>query len=222
MKKSVKTKKISVDNSDFIPRQILYKDLSVKTDYGEDIIIKITENPQYKLVFQKGIVNDPQYEYPHIKFSFNSYDHLYINDVDAFSEIKIGWCSFMIQTLMNLIKKWDKEGRQINIVSLNNSSIVFGNGNARGTICYIKNIGRLFPWFKYQGIVYDLSKYLETDKDWEEILPLLGIKIFFDDELGWRGGGEYYFYRNNPIKSQESKLNRNKNRKKRSKSNRKK
>ena len=88
-----------------------------------------------------------------------------------------GWCGIMLLFLMELIRYWNKDLKIKNILLLN-ASFVFNKGNIAGTICYLKYIGKHFPYlkissfpFRDNSVVYNLNKYLNLKNiNWEDIL----------------------------------------------------
>ena len=178
----------------------------IKTDQDEYIEIKIVSEPrnQYKIFFNKE--NEIPEKKPMIHFEIQKKTRVYIASVDTFEEKGMGWCGFMIQTLINLLKKWENNGQNFTeIFLLNDSYRISGNNNPAGTICYLKYISKHFPYFSHgsnynseKSEIYDLGKYRDVSntKIWlNKIIPKLGIHI--------QEGDYYYFYKNNPIKTSE-------------------
>ena len=175
-----------------------------ETDEQETIIVQlsrlVSDSNDYTLFFRKKDDNIPFWKQPQLSFFIESPEHIYISHVSSGNYHNIGWCSLMIQVLMELLEKWREDSElDIQHISIVNQSLRKNNGNIAGTICYIKNIGKYYPFFitKYSNNYHNLSKYFLL-KSWENILPKIDINIFQKNKK-WSGEGTYHFFKNIPV-----------------------
>lgn len=84
-------------------------------------------------------------------------------------------------------------------IRVNYIDMINVSGNISGAVCYIRNIGKYFPWFKYEigsqnSICYLKDYNLETDATiW---FLQIGFKKY--DKWDWDTDGFFYFYKENP------------------------
>jgi len=115
---------------------------------------------------------------PTISFTIQN-NLLEINSVMSGYESGKGWCSIMLNILLDII---ESEFKMIDIIKMINSSPSFNNGNISGTICYIKIIGDRYPFFTIKNVLTNEEKNiilenLQDKVDWIDFLRDLGYEI---------------------------------------------
>ena len=91
-------------------RQVSKGTWEFETNEKEIVIVQlsrlVSDSNDYTLFFRKKDDNIPFWKQPQLLFFIDSPEHIYISQVSSGSQHNIGWCSLMIQVLMELLEKW--------------------------------------------------------------------------------------------------------------------